>query len=75
RWEKSMPRYTVGHLDRVAAMDEALKAFPGLYLIGSSYRGIGIGDCVKSGFEAAEAILKLPESIRRERALLLGPRQ
>jgi len=59
RWEKSMPRYTVGHLDRVAAMDETLKGFPGLHLIGSSYRGIGIGDCVKSGFEAAEAILSL----------------
>ncbi len=58
RWEKSMPRYTVGHLDRIAAMDEALKAHPGLYLIGSSYRGIGIGDCVRSGFEAAEGIVR-----------------
>ena len=73
RWEKSMPRYTVGHLDRVAAMDEALKAFPGLYLIGSSYRGIGIGDCVKSGFEAAEAVLKLLEPVRREGAPPFGP--
>jgi oxygen-dependent protoporphyrinogen oxidase len=48
----------VGHLDRVAAMDEVLKGFPGLYLIGSSYRGIGIGDCVRSGFEAAEALVR-----------------
>ncbi len=58
RWERSMPRYTVGHLERIAAMDEALKAHPGLYLIGSSYRGIGIGDCVRSGFEAAEGIVR-----------------
>jgi oxygen-dependent protoporphyrinogen oxidase len=57
RWERSMPRYTVGHLERIAAMDEALKAHPGLHLIGSSYRGIGIGDCVRSGFEAAEGIV------------------
>jgi hypothetical protein len=27
-----------------------------MILIGSSYRGIGIGDCVKSGFDAAAAI-------------------
>jgi protoporphyrinogen oxidase len=38
-------------------MDEALKAHPGLHLIGSSYRGIGIGDCVRSGFEAAKGIV------------------
>ncbi len=57
RWARSMPRYTVGHLDRVAAIDNALKAeYPGLALIGCSYRGIGIGDCVKSGFEAARKI-------------------
>ncbi len=62
RWVKSMPRYTVGHVDRIAALDEARKAFPGLYLIGSSYRGIGIGDCVRSGFEAAEDIIRCRRS-------------
>jgi oxygen-dependent protoporphyrinogen oxidase len=56
RWAKSMPRYTVGHLDRVDAIDDALKPYPGLHLIGCSYRGIGIGDCVKSGFEIAQKI-------------------
>ena len=56
RWFKGMPKYTVGHLDRIAALEELLKKHPGLFLIGSSYRGIGIGDCVKSGFSAAEAI-------------------
>ena len=59
RWMKSMPRYTVGHIGRVAAIDETLQAYPGLYLAGSSYRGIGIGDCVKSGFDAAEEIDRL----------------
>ncbi len=58
RWPRSMPRYTVGHLDRVAAIDERAAAFPGLYLIGASLRGIGIGDCVRSGFNAAEEITK-----------------
>jgi protoporphyrinogen/coproporphyrinogen III oxidase len=62
RWAKSMPRYTVGHLARVAAIDETLRAYPGLYLVGSSYRGIGIGDCVKSGFDAAGQIDRLGHS-------------
>ena len=56
RWFRGMPKYTVGHLARIAAIDEKLKAHRGLYLIGCSYRGIGIGDCVKSGFDAAAAI-------------------
>ena len=56
RWARSMPRYTVGHLDRVDAIDDARKPYPGLHLIGCSYRGIGIGDCVRSGFEAARKI-------------------
>ncbi len=56
RWPGSMPRYTVGHLDRVAAIDAALRPYPGLFLTGCSYRGIGIGDCVKNGFETADAV-------------------
>jgi protoporphyrinogen/coproporphyrinogen III oxidase len=59
RWFKGMPKYTVGHLDRIAAIDEKLKGHRGLFLIGCSYRGIGIGDCVKSGFDAATAIAAL----------------
>jgi oxygen-dependent protoporphyrinogen oxidase len=58
RWPRSMPKYTVGHLGRVAAIEERLRAFSGLHLIGCSYRGIGIGDCVRSGFDAADAIAK-----------------
>jgi oxygen-dependent protoporphyrinogen oxidase len=55
RWANGMPRYTVGHLDRVDAIDNARKRVcPGLWLIGCSFRGIGIGDCVRSGFEAAK---------------------
>jgi oxygen-dependent protoporphyrinogen oxidase len=56
RWFQGMPKYTVGHLERIATIDEKRKEYKGLYLIGSSYRGIGIGDCVKSGFDAAAAI-------------------
>jgi len=58
RWFKGMPKYTVGHLDRIANIFNAAKKHKGLYLIGCSYRGIGIGDCVKSGFDAAEEISK-----------------
>jgi oxygen-dependent protoporphyrinogen oxidase len=58
RWVKGMPKYTVGHLDRVARIDAIRRNHPGLHLIGCSYRGIGIGDCVRSGFDAAAQIAK-----------------
>jgi oxygen-dependent protoporphyrinogen oxidase len=45
------PRYTVGHLGRVDAIERALPA--GLYVTGASYRGVGVPDCVRQGQEAA----------------------
>ena len=30
RWAEAMPRYTIGHLGRVAALDEAMRALAGL---------------------------------------------
>ena len=58
RWNKGMPKYTVGHLDRIAVLDRLLAKHAGLQLIGCSYKGIGIGDCVHEAQIAAERILK-----------------
>ena len=58
RWHKGMPKYTVGHLDRISMLDRTLTSHPGLHLIGCSYKGIGIGDCVHEAQIAAEKILK-----------------
>ncbi len=58
RWFKGMPKYTVGHLDRIALLDRMLSLHPGLHLIGCSYKGIGIGDCVHEAQVASEKILK-----------------
>lgn len=57
RWIDGWPQYTLGHLDRVAAIEEGLRRHPGLYLAGGSYRGIGVGDCIRSGLEAADTAL------------------
>jgi oxygen-dependent protoporphyrinogen oxidase len=54
RWRKGMAQYTLGHLKRVAAIEEKASALPGFYLAGNSYRGVGISDCIKSGRKAAE---------------------
>jgi oxygen-dependent protoporphyrinogen oxidase len=45
----------VGHLDRLAEIERRLATLPGLLLAGGSYRGVGIPDCIKSGWAAADA--------------------
>lgn len=58
RYPDSMPQYRVGHLDRLARIDQHLKGLPGLLLAGSAYQGVGISDCIHSGERAAEAALR-----------------
>jgi oxygen-dependent protoporphyrinogen oxidase len=53
RWDGAMPRYTVGHLGRVAAVEAAVTAWPAVTVAGASYRGVGLPDCVTQGQAAA----------------------
>jgi oxygen-dependent protoporphyrinogen oxidase len=53
RWPRGMPQYTLGHLDRLTRIERRLAAFPGLYLAGNAYHGVGIPDCIASGEAAA----------------------
>jgi len=58
RWEKANPQYPIGHLDRLADMDDRLTRLPGLFLAGAAYRGVGVPDCIRQGNEAAEKAFK-----------------
>lgn len=55
KWERSMPQYEVGHLERINEIEKLVSKLPGLTLAGNSYRGAGIPDCIRSGESAAEA--------------------
>ena len=57
KWERSMPQYEVGHLDRVNEIEALATEIPGLALAGNAYRGAGIPDCIRSGEAAAESLL------------------
>lgn len=54
RHEKAIPQYTVGHAKRLDALAEKSVAYPGLFLTGNSYRGIGLNDCVAAAIRAAD---------------------
>lgn len=57
RWERSMPQYHLGHLERVAQIEDRLTSLPGLALAGNAFTGLGIPDCIRSGEAAAEKLL------------------
>ena len=57
RWDCALPQYSTGHLERVAEMEKILAGMPGLQMIGNSFHGVGIPDCIKSGKAAAEKFI------------------
>jgi oxygen-dependent protoporphyrinogen oxidase len=56
RWDRAMAQYETGHLDRVAEMEKIISAMPGFHIIGNSFHGIGVPDCIKSARLAVEQI-------------------
>jgi oxygen-dependent protoporphyrinogen oxidase len=57
RHTHAIPQYNMGHLERVAQIDTELQKHPGLWLTGNAFRGVGINDCTRAGFNIAEHIL------------------
>jgi protoporphyrinogen/coproporphyrinogen III oxidase len=61
RWPASMPQYHVGHLDRIAKIEELTARHTGLALAGNAYHGVGIPQCIASGQRAAEQVFSREE--------------
>jgi oxygen-dependent protoporphyrinogen oxidase len=49
RWDRAIPQYHVGHLARLAWLDERMRQHPGLFLGGNAYRGVSLNDCTEQG--------------------------
>jgi len=57
RYPRAMPQYHVGHLDRVARIENLTSKYTGVHLAGNAYRGVGIPDTILNGEMTAEAIV------------------
>ena len=49
RWEQASAQHEIGHGARVEAIGRRLERWPGLFVTGSGFRGVGIPDCVADG--------------------------
>jgi len=56
RWPRSLPQYAVGHLERMARLEERVRALPGLQLTGNAYHGVGLPDLIRQGRDAARRV-------------------
>lgn len=57
RYPEAMPQFLVGHFSGVALLREQLKSFPGLFLTGNYFSGVGIPDCVHEAEKTADAMM------------------
>lgn len=56
--QQGLHRYTLGHLDRIARAERALEASPGVALAGAGFYGVGLNECITSGWAAADSVLE-----------------
>ena len=58
RWSHAMPQYQLGHVERIATIEQRITQLPHLQLAGNAYHGVGIPHCIRSGELAAERLLE-----------------
>lgn len=59
RWKEAMPQYEVGHSFKIEKLlEDVKKQYPGVYLAGGAYKGIGLPDCIDQGEKAAHDALQ-----------------
>ncbi|WP_084822369.1 protoporphyrinogen oxidase [Bacillus sp. SA1-12] len=57
-WLESMPNYRMTHPHTVEAIEGKLfEKYPGIFVAGCSYYGVGIPDCIENGRSTAEKII------------------
>jgi oxygen-dependent protoporphyrinogen oxidase len=58
RWQRGIPQYTLGHIERRLDLERILSRRPGLYVVGNAYYGVSLNECVKMAHRVGEAIRK-----------------
>jgi oxygen-dependent protoporphyrinogen oxidase len=49
RWDRAIPQYHLGHLERVARIEDRAARHGGLFLGGNAYHGVALNDCAEQG--------------------------
>jgi protoporphyrinogen/coproporphyrinogen III oxidase len=55
-WDKAIPQYEIGHLERLAIVETELQKSQGLYISANFIGGVALGDCIKRSLQEANKI-------------------
>lgn len=59
RFQEAMPQYTVGHNERMEQINSFTEQqLPGVSIVGSSFTGVGVPDCIEAGEKAANQTIE-----------------
>ena len=62
-WANTMPQYNVGHRERIQEIESLVSLEPTLALAGNAFSGVGIPNCIRTGYVAAEKIAQIKSSL------------
>lgn len=66
RYNRAIPQYVIGHVERMLQISILLAEIEGLFLVGNYIGGVSIGDCIKNAIRLAgevERKLKMSERV------------
>lgn len=62
-WDKAIPQYEIGHLQRLATVETELQKAQGLYISANFIGGVALGDCIKRSLQDA---IKIDEFLKAD---------
>jgi protoporphyrinogen/coproporphyrinogen III oxidase len=63
RWKQAMPQYEVGHIKKREKIEnELMENYPGIFVAGASYDGVGLPDCVRQGENIVSKVVQFLKS-------------
>ena len=57
RWERAIPQYNLGYEKIVNSIERFKTENPGFFFCSNFYRGVSVGDCVKSSLTTSDEVL------------------
>jgi protoporphyrinogen/coproporphyrinogen III oxidase len=74
RHRRGIPQYTIGHTERLARIEARLQGHSGLFLAGSSYRGVSVNACIADAPRVAALVAGHLRSMTVENECAVGAR-
>lgn len=76
RYPKAMPQYEIGHLEKIESVFKEMEKYPGLFLAGNAYHGVGIPEAIERAGKTGEAISSYLKNFKKsvpiDHILLVG---